>query len=71
MKFERTHVLLQKISHKSNKANSTYKPRLDFRFDAQKSDFDIKVNVQLKDCVQPEDDSRRMSGNLDFIGRPR
>ena len=38
---------------------------------APKSEFDIKVHEKLQNCLQPEDDSRQLSANLDFMKRSK
>jgi len=39
------------------------------RLDAPKDEFDIKIHEKLRICLQPENDSRQLSVNLDFMWR--
>ncbi len=41
------------------------------RLDAPKDEFDIKIHEKLRNCLQPEKDSRQLSANWDFMWRPK
>jgi hypothetical protein len=71
MNAQTVRVVHNKTSNRSAEANTTRQPRRESRFDVPKSDFDIRVNVQLKYCVEPLEDSRRLSGYLDFLWRAK
>jgi hypothetical protein len=62
---------LQKSNNTEIKFSNTCKHHYEFQVNAPKNEFKIQIHEKLRNCLQPENDSRQLSVTLDFLRRPK
>jgi hypothetical protein len=62
---------LQKPNNTEIKFSNTCKHHYEFQVNAPKNEFNIQIHEKLRNCLQPESDSRQLSVTLDFLRRPQ